>query len=93
MVAGAIRVPEITFLVAAKTLAAFDERLPGFETSLFPNLEHVRQVSYNIALAVAQDIVQRGKSYEKLTSDEIPDRVRQAMWEPVYPKLKRSNLR
>ena len=91
--AGARRVPEITFLVAAKTLAAFDERLPGFETSLFPNLEHVRQVSYNIALAVARDIVERGQSYEKLTAKEIQDRVKGAIWQPIYPKLKRLKSR
>src|ERR1035441_8890920 len=37
VVAGARIVPDDIFLAAAKTLAAYDERLPGFEASLFPN--------------------------------------------------------
>jgi malate dehydrogenase (oxaloacetate-decarboxylating) len=91
MAAAARRVPEISFLVAAKTLADFDERLPGFESSLFPNLEHVRQVSCDIALAVAQDLVQRGMSHDTtLRAGEIPERVKRAIWEPVYPKLRKS---
>ncbi len=86
---GARLVPEEIFLAAAKTLAAFDERLPGFEASLFPNLEHVRQVSYNIAVAIGLEIVRRGLASPKITEHDIPERVKGAMWEPVYPKLKR----
>src|ERR1035437_2712288 len=35
--AGAKLVPDALFLTAAKALAAYDERLPGYEASLFPN--------------------------------------------------------
>jgi malate dehydrogenase (oxaloacetate-decarboxylating) len=89
--AGATLVPEDVFLVAAKTLAAFDQRLPAFESSLFPNLEHVRDVSYRIAVEVAREIVKQKLTSLPLTEKEIPERVKQAMWEPIYPKLKKAS--
>ncbi len=87
--AGASRVPQEVFLAAAKTLAAFDERLPGFQASLFPNLEHVRLVSYNIAVVVAKEIVARGLSLNHLAEKDIFESVKRGMWEPNYPRLKR----
>jgi malate dehydrogenase (oxaloacetate-decarboxylating) len=89
--AGAKLVPDNLFLAAAKALAAFDDRLPGYEACLFPNMEHVRRVSANIAVAVGQEIVKRGLSHASLTEKEITDRLHYAMWEPVYPILKRVN--
>jgi malate dehydrogenase (oxaloacetate-decarboxylating) len=90
-VSAAKFVPDELFLAAARALAAFDERLPAFESSLFPNLEHVRRVSVNIALAVGQEILRQGLSLASLTEKEFPDRLQRAMWEPVYPILKRVN--
>jgi malate dehydrogenase (oxaloacetate-decarboxylating) len=87
--AGAKLVPDDLFLAAAMALAAFDDRLPGCEACLFPNMEHVRKVSANIAVAVGQEIVKRGLSHLSFTEKEIPDRIRAAMWEPVYPILRK----
>lgn len=89
-VCAASLVPDDLFLAAARALAAFDERLPAYEASLFPNLEHVREVSVNIAVAVGQEIVRQGLSQIPLTEKEIPDRLRKAMWEPSYPILKKA---
>ncbi len=81
-------VPEEVFLAAAETLAVFDKRLPGFEDSLFPNLEHVREISRLIAEHVGREIIRLGLNREPLTLQSLPDAVRSSMWEPVYPKLK-----
>ena len=89
-IAGAKLVPDGLFLAAARALAAFDDRLPGCEACLFPNLEHVRKVSANIAVAVGLEIVKRGLSHSPLTEKEVPDRIRAAMWEPTYPILKKA---
>ena len=88
--AGATEVSDELFLAAARALAAYDKRLPGFEASLFPNLEHVREVSGNIAVAVAQEIVRKSATPTAIKPEDIPERVRQAMWDPVYPILKRA---
>ncbi len=80
-------VPEEVFLAAAETLAVYDRRLPGFEDSLFPNLEHVREISSQIAVQVAQKIIDLGLNREDL--QDVESAVRDSMWEPVYPKLKR----
>jgi malate dehydrogenase (oxaloacetate-decarboxylating) len=90
-VSAAKLVPDELFLAAARALAAFDDRLPAYEASLFPNLEHVRRVSVNIAVAVGQEIVRQGLSHTPLTEKEIPDRLHRAMWEPTYPILKKLN--
>jgi len=87
---GAKLVPDDLFLAAARALAAYDERLPGFEACLFPNLEHVRKVSANIAVAVGQEIVKQGLSQFPLNEKEVSDRIRSAMWEPIYPILRKA---
>lgn len=81
-------VPDEVFLVAAKALARFDQRLPGFEKSLFPSLEHVQDVSCLIACDVARVILKRGLSSHPFPEADIPARVKRAMWAPNYPKLK-----
>jgi malate dehydrogenase (oxaloacetate-decarboxylating) len=83
-------VPDEIFLAAAKALASLDKRLPGYEDTLLPNLEDVREVSERIAVAVGREVVQRGLSHDSLAEDQIPRLVHEAMWEPVYPKLRLS---
>jgi malate dehydrogenase (oxaloacetate-decarboxylating) len=82
------RIPEEVFLAAARTLSLFDKRSAGDEDCLFPNLEDVRFISEQIALAVAKEILRLGLSHETVTPESLPERVRRQMWEPVYPKLK-----
>ncbi len=89
-VAKAGFIPDEVFLAAAETLAAFGRRLPGFETSLFPNLEHVRDLSFEIAVRVAEIVVRSGLNREPLEENGIAEAVRTSMWEPVYPRLKRA---
>ncbi|MFA5975364.1 MAG: NAD-dependent malic enzyme [Elusimicrobiota bacterium] len=85
----AASVPEEVFLASAKTLAAFNERLPGYADSLFPNLEHVKTVSCQIALAVGQEIIRKGLSYGHLKEEQLPERLQQCFWEPGYRPLRR----
>ena len=86
---GAKRVPEEFFLASAKALSDFDKRLPGFEDSLFPNLEHLREISEKIAAAVAKEAVRLGLADPAVGPGNIHDLLRSQVWNPVYPKLKR----
>lgn len=80
-------VPNDVFLVAARVLSEFDKRLPGYEAMLFPNLEHVQEVSTAIAIAVAEKVIQAGLSAIDLKPTEVAAKVKESMWKPVYPKL------
>lgn len=86
---GAKRVPEEFFLASANALAAYDERLIGYEDSLFPNLEHLREISQKIAVAVALEAIRLGLAEPSVTPENAPALVRSLIWQPVYPKLKR----
>lgn len=91
LVASAARhVPEEVFLAAAEVLAAFDKRRPGYEESLFPNLENVREISNQIAIAVGRYIIRQGLSFEKIKEEEIPTRVAASTWNPEYLPLRRT---
>lgn len=86
---GAKRVPEEFFLASAKALASHDARLPGYEDSLFPNLEHLREISQKIAVAVTLEAVRLGLAETSVISENASALVRGHVWQPVYPKLKR----
>ena len=51
---------------------------------LFPSVQRLREVSYEIAVAVARQAAQEGVS--PVADSEIERRVRQEMWEPNYPE-------
>jgi len=88
IVTQAREVPDDVFRVAARTLAQFDKRPEGYETSLFPDLRDVRDISERIAQEVAQTIIDL-KLAGTSPTDNLIGRIRQAMWSPAYPILKR----
>jgi malate dehydrogenase (oxaloacetate-decarboxylating) len=51
---------------------------------LFPSVQRLREVSYEIAVAVARQAVQEGVA--DIPESEVERRVRQEMWEPTYPE-------
>jgi malate dehydrogenase (oxaloacetate-decarboxylating) len=86
---GAKKVPEEFFLASAKALSDFDKRLAGFEDSLFPNLESLREISEKIAVAVVLEAIRLGLAEPSVTPENAADLVSSRIWQPVYPKLKR----
>jgi malate dehydrogenase (oxaloacetate-decarboxylating) len=85
---GASHVPAGVFLAAAKTLAAFHKRQPGYTSSLFPNLEDIREVSSLIAYAVGAEIIRAGLAQKPVTEAVLAETIRRMTWRPVYPHLK-----
>jgi malic enzyme len=84
LAAGARKVTNGMANAASRTLArqvTDDECDAGL---LFPSVQRLREVSYEIAVAVARQAVQEGVA--DIAEGEIERRVKQEMWEPTYPE-------
>ncbi|MHC3469358.1 NAD-dependent malic enzyme [Streptomyces sp. 7R007] len=82
VVARATRVTDAMLSAAAHAVAAqVDSGTPG--ASLLPHTTRLRRTSAAVAVAVARAAAQDGVARETV-DDTIEERVRQAMWEPVY---------
>ncbi len=77
------RVTNEMFLDAAKALAQHVGPEDLAETSLFPHLESIREISHSVACAVVKRGVEQGHA-EHWLLEGLEDRVRQAMWFPEY---------
>lgn len=85
--AKARRVTDSMFVVAAKALSKFAPIRKDKDAPLYPVLEDVRDISREVAIAVAEEAgrlnlagVDAKEGFEKLVDEK--------MWRPVYPKLK-----
>ncbi len=77
------RIPEATFLVAAKVLAeqvSDDDILLG---SLYPPLPNIRDISLNIAVAVAENIYDLGLARTE-KSENLHQEITDYMFDPTY---------
>jgi malate dehydrogenase (oxaloacetate-decarboxylating) len=77
------RVTDGMFLAAAKALAALSPAKANPNGRLLPSLERMREVSRQIALAVAKQALAEGLTQPMLEA-EIVRRIRDKMWEPRY---------
>ena len=81
IVARAERVSDGMLAAAAGAVAALtDVRAEG--SSLLPDVERIREVSLAVAIAVAARAAEEGLARGPV--DQLEQRVREAMWEPVY---------
>jgi malate dehydrogenase (oxaloacetate-decarboxylating)(NADP+) len=81
--AEAKRIPESTFLIAAEVLAdqvTDEDILVG---SLYPPLPNIREISLNIAVAVAENIYERGLAKKERATD-IRQEISDYMYDPTY---------
>jgi malate dehydrogenase (oxaloacetate-decarboxylating) len=83
LAAGAREVTDGMFRVASETLAAFSPALQEGTASLFPPFERVRDVSIEIARAVATQAEKEGVAPHRDIEKELTDRI----WVPSYPKI------
>ena len=86
VLAGATRVTDAMFRIAARTLAGCasdDDRATG---NIFPPLARIRDVSVRIATAVARSAARDGLAREPLPED-LETYVRSRMYQPVYEPL------
>lgn len=81
--AQATEITDGMFLEAARTLAKFSPAIKDPRASLFPSIEEVRSVSYQIALAVAKKACEENVAKSPLS--EIKKGIEAHIWEPHYP--------
>jgi malate dehydrogenase (oxaloacetate-decarboxylating) len=76
------RVTEAMFMAAARALADKSPSKMDPEANLLPLVSQIREVSFDVALAVAKKAVEEGHSDCPL--DQIEQRIRNKMWTPSY---------
>lgn len=81
-------VSDSMFMVAAKTLADCSPSKKDPTQNLLPPLNEIRDISFQIACAVAKEAVASGLA-EKISDSEIETKVRNKMWNPVYQPYKK----
>ncbi|HVI72554.1 MAG TPA: malic enzyme-like NAD(P)-binding protein, partial [Pyrinomonadaceae bacterium] len=83
---GARRVTDAMFSAAARVLSEFTPALDDPDGALFPPLERVREISYQVALAVGTEAVRTGLTPTLL--DSLEGTIADKMWTPQYRPLK-----
>ena len=84
---GAQRVTDAMFSAAARVLSEFSPALNDEDGPLFPPLTSVRDVSYRVALAVAEEAVRAGLT--SIPLDSLERAITNKMWKAQYAPLKR----
>ncbi len=84
---GATRVSDAMFMAAARALADASPSKDNPEANLLPLISQIREISYEVALAVAKTAVAEGHATCPL--NQIEDRIRQKMWDPDYLPYKK----
>jgi malate dehydrogenase (oxaloacetate-decarboxylating) len=85
---GARRVTNELFVAAARALAEFSPALIDPTASLYPALEGVRNLSRNVALAVAKEAVRSGLS-ESVSESNLERKIDAKIWTPRYARYVR----
>lgn len=84
--ANARKVSDTMFTVAAETLASKVSQEDLAELAVFPKLSRLREISADIAVAVAVEAGDEDVG-DRLDAAEAERRVKAAMWRPRYPRL------
>lgn len=71
------------FMVAAKALASCSPAKNDKEANLLPPLTEVREVSYQVAFAVAKEAV-KSQLADAMSDEEIEERIKAHIWVPEY---------
>ena len=82
---GARRVTDAMFVAAARVLSDFAPVLHDPKAPLYPPLEQVREVSFKVALAVADEAQRTGLAEVDL--ENLEQLVSTKMWKPDYVRL------
>lgn len=77
------RVTDKMFMAAARALASCSPARQNPNANLLPPLDEVREVSYQVALAVAKEAV-KSELADYKTEADIEKCLRAHIWEPVY---------
>jgi len=82
---GARTLPDEAFLAAAQALYELNAQNRGPDAPIYPPLTRLREVSFAVACAVGQALVESGAAPGVSLAD-VPARVRAMTWEPEYPR-------
>lgn len=88
IVVKAKRVTDKMFMVAARALANCSPAKTDANANLLPPLTTIRDVSAQIAFAVAKEAIASGLA-EPCSDDELTQLIQQNMWEPAYLPYKK----
>lgn len=77
------RVTDQMFMAAAKALASCSPAKTDPKANLLPPLTQVREVSYQVAVAVAKEAVKSNLA-EPLSDEAIEKRIQEHIWKPEY---------
>ena len=87
LASGATRVTDGMFLKAADVLSKYAPILNNPYGSLFPGVTELRAISLDVATEVAKEAIKEGVC--KNPPKDIEQAVKDNMWEPKYPTIKR----
>ncbi|HLB56047.1 MAG TPA: NAD-dependent malic enzyme [Coxiellaceae bacterium] len=76
------------FMLAAQALANGSPSKKDPNANLLPSFKHIRDVSFDVAFAVAKEAVATGLA-AKYSDDELEKRIRAKMWIPAYLPYKK----
>jgi malate dehydrogenase (oxaloacetate-decarboxylating) len=85
---GATRVTDTMFVAAARALSAESPVDTVSRDGLYPRLERAREIALHVAVAVGEEAQQNGVA-PGTSKRALEERIRRAMWTPVYPTLRR----
>jgi malate dehydrogenase (oxaloacetate-decarboxylating) len=88
---GANRVTDEMFIAAARALGDLSPALTDPSGSLFPPIEKIREVSFQVAMAVGLEARRAGLA-TKSSSEELERLIRANMWEPRYARYVRGSI-
>ncbi len=77
------------FMVAAKALADCSPARLNPNANLLPPLATIRDVSLQVAIAVAKEAIATGNTYLAASPDHIEDYLQKYMWQPYYLPYKK----
>jgi malate dehydrogenase (oxaloacetate-decarboxylating) len=86
---AANRVTDQMFIAAARALGDISPALADPAGSLFPPIEKIREVSFQVAMAVGLE-AQRAGLATKSSREELERVIRASMWEPRYARYVRA---
>jgi malate dehydrogenase (oxaloacetate-decarboxylating) len=86
--ARAPRISDGMFLEAARVIAAMSPAKHDPQANLLPPLTEIRELSFHVAVAVAQRAQADGLA-DPTSDAELTNAIRAKMWEPVYARYRR----
>ena len=87
LASGATEITDAMFLTASEVLSLHAPILHKKDGALFPTFDNLRAISMEVAIAVGSYAINEGICQHP--PEDIEKAVKDMMWEPKYPKIKK----